>query len=111
MVRGQADHIGGLESAFLLQSLYLVCVGFQNLFLGGRSRQFPGWPLLKAHTLTGQRVPNHLRVGGHGVGGSRLVLVEDAQGGHGRTLMVSSSHSRSEERRVGKECRSGWWRE
>src|SRR5690554_8223877 len=61
MVRGQADYVGGLEAAFLLQSLYLVCVGFQNLFLGGRSRQLPGWPLLKAHTMAGQRIANHLR--------------------------------------------------
>src|SRR5690554_961959 len=94
VIRVKADHIGGLETAFLLQVRDLLTVGLQDLFLAGICRQIPGWPLLKTDSMAGQRLADSTGVGHHGVGLVRLVLVEYGQGSHGRTLMVSSSHSK-----------------
>src|SRR5690554_6486361 len=94
VVRVQADHIGRLETAFLLQARNLFTVGFQNLLLAGIRRQITGWPLFETHSVAGERITDSPRVGHHDVGLVRLALVKYAQGSHGRTLMISSSHSK-----------------
>ena len=94
MIRGQADHVGGLKPPILLEPCHFVGIGLKNFLLSGIGRQIAGCPTIEMHTVGTQFIPDGVRVCYDRLGLLGLVLMKNAQGGHRRTLMVSSSHSK-----------------